>query len=579
MPRTLDATLEAALDAQTFTKPIIRGWIGTDGSKDHALTVLKYELGRTYLSISVHNPNLYDIGQSSTYNTIILERGLEIASTEYTIDTAFFYIDTTTLQNGLTSIKASLFNNQYLSVAGDNDYETVITDALAPISHAPKFQNASANWLAYQFMPVGKQLLTNRNSNIQSLLHQKYFIFFTEDQQVSTDILVFSTDDVFARSTDWTIQCNARDKFVDEYDARSYRWIDENGTYNTLGSATLPIHNLGYLESTCNPPDANPLSLSKPPLKYGYAETTIPFHLKYQSGDRISFSQNSKTYECVLEVIERLDPSAEITWSLTLKPLDYLTNTEGGALPSTIERVSNYTPLNTSNFDGALSENDNNLQAAMDTLDDHTHAYTALTGRPTAETNTNDVYALSSPGGVSAFTGTINGTPSGASVAYNVTSGQEGAMVPTSTSQLAKLRLYNTTRSNSALISNCNTTTNTITLTANAPANWASGDTITIVSQTVSGGSIDWIDLEFTSGLTGKSSVFMTFYPSATSTPTFLYVHPFETYGISKRTLISMNTTGTISGQYLIKIVSNVFSIGWTANLGGLTIREAGYLE
>lgn len=46
-------------------------------------------------------------------------------------------------------------------------------------------------------------------------------------------------------------------------------------------------------------------------------------------------------------------------------------NTEAGALPSTIERVSNYTPLSTGTFDGILSASDNNLQAAMDTIDEH----------------------------------------------------------------------------------------------------------------------------------------------------------------------------------------------------------------
>ena len=35
--------------------------------------------------------------------------------------------------------------------------------------------------------------------------------------------------------------------------------------------------------------------------------------------------------------------------------------------------MSNYTPLNTSTFNGILSTADNNLQAAAETLDDHVH--------------------------------------------------------------------------------------------------------------------------------------------------------------------------------------------------------------
>jgi hypothetical protein len=57
------------------------------------------------------------------------------------------------------------------------------------------------------------------------------------------------------------------------------------------------------------------------------------------------------------------------TWFTLIAANPIFENTEGGALPSTIERVSNYTPLNTSMFDGNLSPSDNNLQAAMDTID------------------------------------------------------------------------------------------------------------------------------------------------------------------------------------------------------------------
>jgi hypothetical protein len=56
-----------------------------------------------------------------------------------------------------------------------------------------------------------------------------------------------------------------------------------------------------------------------------------------------------------------------------IEPLCWFANTEGGALPSTIEAAAPYTPLHTGSFDGVLSPADNNLQAAMETLDDHAH--------------------------------------------------------------------------------------------------------------------------------------------------------------------------------------------------------------
>jgi hypothetical protein len=67
-------------------------------------------------------------------------------------------------------------------------------------------------------------------------------------------------------------------------------------------------------------------------------------------------------------------------WNTIITANEIFGNTAGGAMPSTIERVSNYTPLNTSNFAHVLSSNDNNLQAAMDKIDDHEHTYSDILG-------------------------------------------------------------------------------------------------------------------------------------------------------------------------------------------------------
>lgn len=211
----------------------------------------------------------------------------------------------------------------------------------------------------------------------------------------------------------------------------------------------------------------------------------------------------------------------------------------------------------------------------------HTHSYEDLTNHPTAETNANDMYNVSSPGGVSAFAGTIASLPGGATLTYNVVSGQEGAMVPVSTSQLAKMRLYNTTRGTSALISNCVTGTNTLTLTANVPAGWQVGDTITIASQTVSGGGWSWVDLEITSGPTGKRSIFVNTQIQSATAGDAVRLHPFEaSFSASKFVALSAIVAApqVVNGFGLQKIVSNVFCIAWNGSPTAIVIREAGYL-
>lgn len=206
--------------------------------------------------------------------------------------------------------------------------------------------------------------------------------------------------------------------------------------------------------------------------------------------------------------------------------------------------------------------------------------YTLLTSKPAAETNTNAIFRCDSPGGTSAFVGTIATLPGGATLTYNVTSGTEGAMVPQSTSQLAKMRLYNTTRGTNALISDCVTGTNTITLTATVPAGWVVGDTITIASQTVTGAPISYVDLEITSGITNRSYVFATLNIISTTVGDNARIHPLETFGGNKQqTAVALVASQNGMMFMLIKITSNVFSLGWTGTPTNVILTEFGYLE
>jgi hypothetical protein len=201
-------------------------------------------------------------------------------------------------------------------------------------------------------------------------------------------------------------------------------------------------------------------------------------------------------------------------------------------------------------------------------------------GGVVAENNAESIFTVSSPGGPSLFTATINGAPSGTSVVYNAPSaGTEGVLVPSSTGQLAKMKLYNTTRGNEALISNCNTGTNTITLTANAPANWVNGDTITVTSQTVSGGGFNWVDLKITGGPTDKAALFINMVLASGTASDGMRVHPFSTFGGPKITQVLTQVGGVTNSTFcMVPISNNTFSFAWTANSTSIILREAGYI-
>jgi len=195
-----------------------------------------------------------------------------------------------------------------------------------------------------------------------------------------------------------------------------------------------------------------------------------------------------------------------------------------------------------------------------------------------AASNANDIFRCSNPGGVSAFVGTIATLPGGATLTYNVSSGQEGALVPASTSQLAKMRLYNTTRGTNALISNCVVGTNTITLTANVPVGWTVGDTITIASQTVVG-SFSWVDLEITeSTLLGIRILDFDLIINSATTGDFVLAHPFETFSASKYSAMVETLANATVGKFLrLKITSNLFSIAWSGTPVAVIMKLFGY--
>jgi hypothetical protein len=97
--------------------------------------------------------------------------------------------------------------------------------------------------------------------------------------------------------------------------------------------------------------------------------------------------------------------------------------------------------------------------------------------------------------------GTINGAPVSTSVVYATTSGNENVIDPYAGTELAKMRLYNETRTTYALISDVDTGTNTITVTDSADiSGWQNGDVITVRSQTcVVGAAPYYADYEIVS--------------------------------------------------------------------------------
>ncbi len=203
----------------------------------------------------------------------------------------------------------------------------------------------------------------------------------------------------------------------------------------------------------------------------------------------------------------------------------------------------------------------------------HAHTYSSLTSKPRIADSSTILYNSPASTSSSAFSGTIATLPGGKTLTYNAVSGNEDTLPQdvAGTTRIAQQRLYNTTRGTYGLIDTVNTGTNTIVLVNNVPAGWATTDVITTLSQTVSGGGFNWVDLEITSDtFLGKS--YVSVYAILTDTGGaggILRAHPFETYSVSKIVRITTQSTQQNSFIYPTALNSNVLTVSWIATGAG----------
>lgn len=167
------------------------------------------------------------------------------------------------------------------------------------------------------------------------------------------------------------------------------------------------------------------------------------------------------------------------------------------------------------------------------------------------------------------FVATIATLPGGAVLTYNApSSGDEANLVPTATTQWAKMVLQNSTRSNDALISNCVTGTNTVTLTDDVPGDWQVGDTVTIRSATNTQllTASYFVDFEFTAGLVASARAMCTHVGLADSggAAAWTQFHPYAAYSIYKcRPVYTQSTSPTYIVLSNFPILNRRFCIAW----------------
>lgn len=365
--RTINATLQAALDAGTF-KPYIKA-IVRRGAVTNTYDVMKYRLTAT--SLEIKTIGLVTVTTQASPTTIELKRGATVNGVDYTISTSKFIVTSGKNQKAkdgqsyTAEIQAELIHPIYMTFLADGSYENAIDSFCTALGKTYTLKNPSATFWTDQFLPAGRNFTTNNAQSFLTLLRQKRLIFACDNG--GEDILFYSAVDN-AHTADYELVPTGF-YYLETgiLPSRRYMARDESASLRFSGTAGDILHNLGYIHST-----------DSLPTVYSQEQNLTPYawslQLYMQSGDKIDWDQ-SQTILYPADIAEIFNPElGNIPWRIEISQQPMFSNTEGGALPSTIEAAAPYTPLNTGQFSGILSSSDNNIQAAMETIDDHTHS-------------------------------------------------------------------------------------------------------------------------------------------------------------------------------------------------------------
>lgn len=272
------------------------------------------------------------------------------------------------------------------STNGNQSYATIISAICTAFGYTAAFEDDTAAFWDNIMLPAGRTLVVQSPHFFFTLLRQKHFIYAMDNNGGEIYFRQWLDDSVVGTGGHPSIETITTFEWKEKYSnqKRLLMWRDEAGTIhnypNPITNPNLPIYNLGYIESTASTPTQY--------RSWHNNEDKRTFHLKYQDGDIITCS--SGTYQ--VQAFENYTQKEKPSLYLQFITLPKFSTTEGGPLPNTIEAAAPYTSLNVSNFNEILTSNDNNIQAAMETIDDHTHL-AILTVAPTVAI-TGCVFAL-----------------------------------------------------------------------------------------------------------------------------------------------------------------------------------------
>ena len=388
MTRTINATLKSTLANGNYDV-YFRAFLYLSGTLTFTLdTIIEYKLTPDTLHLKAKYT--YGIDDYDQLDTIVLRRGVTVNGTPYYLDTSNFMITSAKIDLNYIIIEAELFShNSKISVNGFGTTAEVLNLICSAVNKTAILKESSQAFWNNDFLPAGKILSLNKAKQLKSLLKQKIFGSYCDngyDTATAKDSILFFAqkrrpyDYDGTNVPEYTITVDGiltkTDNQIVNTGFVGLQYMDENKiTYQPTGANTIyPIYNIGYLHSSDVLMTESAGAISDTSLKLKYMPqlinpVDIPINLEYQTGDYVDIisTQYASSFHASgrLLVTEYLDLNTKtrIPWGLTIELWDYIANTEGGALPSTIEHVGAYTQLVSTGFDGNLTPAVNNFPA------------------------------------------------------------------------------------------------------------------------------------------------------------------------------------------------------------------------
>jgi enamine deaminase RidA (YjgF/YER057c/UK114 family) len=364
MPRSLDPDLLAAMNSGNFIPYFNVQLMDVDRTSVQFETteVVEFALNGLTAKVVFHDPGYFD-----DYYMFRIQRGVQVDGVPNIITSSNYWPTYDRHENYIRTIEGHVFPNQYYTTPGDVTYSSIIATVCAQFGFDVIHEDPAADWLSYQFLPNDRTLVLNNAKWFFTLLRQKYLVFATD---YDDDTLYFFQ----AKSTGPTFPgdyalLQANHVAITGHGAFKEKTLfsrDENNSYHYSGGTDKPIHNLGFLPSTASHPD-----------NYSFIDTqnwiiqNIAPNLKYLDFDPVYVVLDFGEFSIwPSKFVELYNPRLSPSWQWQARFLDVFGDTEGGAMPNTIQPSAPFTPLSTLNFDHNLDETITNLQALAEAVDE-----------------------------------------------------------------------------------------------------------------------------------------------------------------------------------------------------------------